>query len=502
MIRDVSQNFQDRAKPIESPRKEAAKEGEPAEPQDSILICDGKALGEAAGQAGTAVSTAAPTRLQRLGTAISEKAHSHAEFLDEHKVLNDSLATMETIAKGIKAFPKFIYPSFYKMTSQEAGFVMNTLDKLPLKDVNSVTRMEILPDLQDAAGLAYRSPADPLIQLSRSQMDLSPHWAETVTIHETGHTKDYGTALFGLFGHESSKSPLWGKPPYISDYAKTNHWEDFAETYANYHLHPETLKEQCPEKYARMEELEKLGTFDKLIDQKAFRETGKYIGQKLGGIPYLRTGVSLLSYMIGFMQIIKGVGELEQAHKSGDVQKKMDGTLNIAAGACFASKLFCVAGLAVDGAKQALDRAITKGEITAEQGNAVVQSTVGAIGGPLAAIGNWIREKIFHHAPHQGEAPQQKPPQEGKDITIGTLAKAASIGIGGAAGSLAGGIVGPYLGVMAGFSVGGPLGGVIGLLAGTMVGVYTGNRAGGDIGGLIGDLMVSHKAAREAPSPG
>ncbi|MHC9543569.1 MAG: hypothetical protein AB9903_29005 [Vulcanimicrobiota bacterium] len=473
---------------------------------ETITICDSKTLSEAASKACNGregASEASPGLFggwEKIKNQTLQAAKAGDDILDNHPIIKASLNNAEQLIKSLKAFPKFIYPSFSGMTSEEAHFVLGVLDKIPLKDLNSITRLEMLPAIKNASGLAYQNPALPLIQLSREQMNISPKWFEEVVIHETGHTKDYSTALFGIFKHESSTNNLWGSPPYISNYAKTNHWEDFAESYANYHVRPEQLKAECPEKYARIEEMEKLGTFDKLIDQKAFRETGKYIGEKLGDIPYLRSGVSILSFALGFLQIARGVGEWEKASQTGDLQKKMDGTMDIAAGTCFASRLFCIPGLAIDGAKKALDRAIEQSEITAAQANAVVQNTVGVIGGPIAALGHWIKSKFSKKSQEQAAAQNSQaaaPAKQGagsdceKEINIGTLARAVSVAIGGAAGSLAGGVIGPYMGLMAGFSVAGPLGGTVGLVAGALIGVYALNRVGGELGSKVGDLIVT-----------
>lgn len=488
MIRDVSNQFE----VMSAKSKAPADAKKPEEPQDPVIICSSDTLSRSSEEAKAIYPEDIPqtSKLSRFLGDAQGKAGDMADFLDDHITLGGIKRATEQTLKGIKAFPKFIYPSVYKMTSQEVEFTMGVLDKLPLKDVNSVKGIEMLPSIPDASGLAYRNPAVPYIQLSRAEANLSKAWAEEVTIHEVGHTKDYSTALFGMFRHESSTNEIWGKPPYISNYAKTNHWEDFAESYANYHLNPDKLKADCPEKFKRMQEMEKLGAFEKIIDRQAFRETGEYIGKQLAKVPYLTTGLNVLSYLVGFLQVAHGVGELTQARDTGDLKKKMDGTLDIAAGACFATKIFCVPGLALDGAKQALDRAIDKGEITAAQGNAVVQNTVGVIGGPIAGIAHWVKSKFVKHQAQQ-KPPQQQPQPE---VTLGSLFKAGSIAIGGAAGTLAGGMIGPYMGVVAGFSVAGPLGGAIGLLAGALVGIYAGNKAGGELGSLIGDI-VPHKVA-------
>ncbi|MDQ7825332.1 MAG: hypothetical protein RDV48_21200 [Candidatus Eremiobacteraeota bacterium] len=440
-----------------------------------------------------------PGLAKKAGERLALRAEKTAEYLDDHVALKGALDGASTVMKGLKAFPKFIYPVFRGMTVDEAGLVLDALDSLPLKDVNSVKRIVMVPEMTSASGFAFAVPPDPFIHLARNQtVAIDPTWARTVAIHEVGHTKDFSTGPFGLMPAESMTGSLWGKPPYISDYAKTHRVEDFAESYATYHMNPSALKEQCPAKYERIRQLEELGPLDRLIDQPAFRDTGKFLGKAFGAVPYLRTGLSLLSFLTGFVQLIKGIGELRQASKSGDAQKKMEGTLDVAAGSCFASKLFCVPGLALDGAKQALVRAINEGDVTAAEANAAVQSTVGALGGPLAAIGNWIRTRIFGKklpapAPQASNtgAPQggQHKPDEKPAGLRGSL-KAACIGAGGAAGTLTGGLVGPYLGLLAGYNAAGPVGGAIGLFTGCLMGVYAGNKAGGDLGCLAGGMVT------------
>jgi hypothetical protein len=458
------------------------------EPVEGTPVADADVVSIGSSSQGVegATSTPGEGNWDKVQRTVNENTLQAAEFIDRHSILKTAIGGIEKFFKGIKAFPKFIYPTITGATESEKSLVMGVMDRLPLKDVNSVKRIEIHPELPKAAGLAYHNPTGPLVKLSRQQMQLSDNWAKTVTIHETGHTKDFETALFGFFGHESKDANVWGKPPHISEYSKTNHWEDFAESYANYHTNPDGLKEKCPDKFARLQELEKNGILDRLIDRKAFRETGRFVGEFFDKAPIVRNGLNVASYALGFLQVAKGIGELQQAKKSGDLQKKMDGTMDIAAGACFASKLFCIPGLAIDGAKHALDRAIEKGEITSQAGNALVQNTVGAIGGPIAAIANWARSKMGREpAPKpegQAEAQQNK-------VTWGSIAKATSIGVGGAAGSVAGGIIGPYTGLLAGFSLAGPIGGAIGLLAGAIAGITLGNRAGGSIGTFIGNKL-------------
>lgn len=49
---------------------------------------------------------------------------------------------------------------------------------------------------------------------------------EYIVAHECGHIIDNVSEFY------KEKNRLFGKEPYISNYAKENKWEDFAETYA------------------------------------------------------------------------------------------------------------------------------------------------------------------------------------------------------------------------------------------------------------------------------
>ena len=57
--------------------------------------------------------------------------------------------------------------------------------------------------------------------------------AETVG-HECGHIVDYHTQGFNWL-----KDTTFGQQPYVSDYAQTDSYEDFAETYMRYVLYGE-----------------------------------------------------------------------------------------------------------------------------------------------------------------------------------------------------------------------------------------------------------------------
>lgn len=333
---------------------------------------------------------------------IKTGAEKTSEYFDKSPKAHATLDTLLQFFKTIKSYPNFIYPSLINMTGEERNIVLSQLDRLPLKDVGGIKSISMFNTLaSNAGGGAAPLPSSPFILLSRDSFGNNENWARLLLTHETGHVVDYNTGLFGLpkLFSESSKS-TWGKPPYITPYAETgpgwypSEWDDLAESYAYYHLKPEELNAKCPEKFKRIEQLEKNGFFEQLIDRQEFRETGKFIGGLLEKAPYLQNGLAMISLVGGVVQAYKALGELKRSEKSGDERLKMNAIMNFAAGSCFASKILAVPGMAIEGAKSELNRSIEKNEITASQANAVVQATIGLVAGPLSSAINWVLSKL------------------------------------------------------------------------------------------------------------
>ncbi len=339
--------------------------------------------------------------LKKGAEKITESAEKTSEFIESNPKTKATLDTLLQFFKTIKSFPRFIYPSLIKMTADEKAFVLSILDKLPLKDVGTVKSITMLNSLPNASGAAGPLPSSPFILLTKDNFHLSDEWARMVLTHETGHAVDYNSGLFGLpkLFSESSKSP-WGKGPFITPYAATgpgwypSEWDDFAESYAYFHAKPDELQAKCPEKFERIQEMEKNGFFERFIDRKEFRETGKLMGSIMEKAPYLQNGLAMISLVGGLVQAYRALGELKRGEKTGDEKLTMNATMNFAAGSCFASKILAVPGMAIEGARAELNRAIEKDEITASQANAVVQATVGLVAGPLGNAINWVISKL------------------------------------------------------------------------------------------------------------
>ena len=271
-------------------------------------------------------------------------------------------------------------------------------------------------------------------------------------------------------------------------------------------------------------------------NQDAFRETGKWIGQKLSKYPYLKTGLDTASYVItGVSTVIDGV-RLAHGIKEDDEAKQMSGNLGLTAtAASFASP---IAGIAIDGAERALSRAIDKGQITAEEANYVASHTVGAPIAGAIKLGKWVNSKITEIKANRTESQptteseqttnsqptansqttnetntEENPPvineneetnetesTEKQKATFKSSIKALGIGVGGAIGSAAGGIGGIYAGVTAGFAIGGPAGGAVGLLIGLVLGNVTGNRIMAKLGSVIGGKIQDKVNPQPTPT--
>ncbi|MCA9778333.1 MAG: hypothetical protein KC800_16515, partial [Candidatus Eremiobacteraeota bacterium] len=280
-------------------------------------------------------------------------------------------------------------------------------------------------------------------------------------------TVDYETQKFRLWGERSTQAPF-GEGPHISEYAKTNHREDFAESYEEFHMNPENLKDKAPEKYKAIEELDKPGLVEKLIDRKEFRETGKYMSEVFGKSELSRHITSGALMASSVLQGVHGVSQWVRSASTGDSLGHASGVLNTATGIAFASGLNPLIGMGLQGANQALQGAVRKGRLSAEE----VESTVTLPVRPLEALFGRETAKM-----EDGHRP-------GK-----VMAVAAGGAIGGAAGSL----VGPYLGVIGGYHLAGGLGGTIGLVAGGLLGFTGGAALGGRIAGKIAGVEREKK---------
>ncbi|MGE0494655.1 MAG: hypothetical protein AB7S38_35930 [Vulcanimicrobiota bacterium] len=342
--------------------------------------------------------------------------------------------SVETVLNTYRAMPQFLYPSVYG-TAAERSLIMNTLDSLPLKDVGSTVTITMKDTLGSANLLGVNRPALGSIAINRTGYGMSdPAEVVETLVHELGHSKDYPGRIPSILTGGHSGSGPFGSPPYVSRYAGTAAAEDFAESYATYRLDPDRLREVAPEKYAVFEKLNQKNFIESFLDQPAFRETGKLVGESLGKVPYLRWGLSFASQISMVNLAASGVQDVFSGHA-------VRGGLATGAAAALAFShahpLLGPAAMTLLGAHRGLQMAESRG--------------AGAAGQALASVG------------------------------AGT-------------GGLVGGYVAPLGLTLVGHSLAGPVGGAVGLavgaLAGQALGTELGGRAGLALGASIDQAMA------------
>jgi hypothetical protein len=349
---------------------------------------------------------------------------------------------------------------------------MDTLDSLPLNHVADTKSIRMVPEIPNphpnyvTNGNARSLVVSNQINLSRAQLTTADKLRGTLT-HEIGHTTDFSTRPFGILPNKSTRHP-YGEGPHITDYAKTNHFEDFAETYEEYHIRPENLKEKAPEKFADMEEFNKQSFLQRMVDRKDFRDTGKYISETIGPNRATRHAVQAGYHIASVLQLAHGLTQWSNSKESGDSMAHVSGILNTAAGTLFLSGMTPLAGMAVQGAHHALSGAVTRHTLNGPEVEAVVSTPVK----PL--------ERLFGRETHKIESQHR-------------VAKVAAVAVGGAVGGTAGALIGPYVGVLAGHALAGGMGGAVGMVVGGMGGFLAGANLGGRVGGGIASLLGSDK---------
>jgi hypothetical protein len=403
-------------------------------------------------------------QLKTAGIKTMDKVGTASDTVERNPVLGAALATAGSGVRTLHAFPRFVYPTVYGAQGAEKAQILETMDRLPLHQVADVRSIRMVDQLSASKpGWVVHGRANDLdvtnrIRLSRNSLS-NPEKFQATLVHEVGHTVDYETQHFRLWGERSTQKPF-GEGPHISEYAKTNHREDFAESYEEFHLNPENLKDKAPEKYEAVEDLNKPGFMEKLIDREEFRETGKYMSEVFGKSETSRHVASGALMASSMLQGVHGVSQWVRSASTGDSLGHASGILNTAAAAAFVSGASPLLGMALHGASQSLHGAVRRGDLSAEE----VESAVALTARPVEALFGRDPVRIEdHHRP----------------------GKVAAVAAGGAIGGAAGSMIGPYLGVIGGYHLAGGLGGVIGLVGGGMLGFMGGAALGGRIAGAI-----------------
>lgn len=414
---------------------------------------------------------------RRISEAVLDGFVAVNEVVDAHPTVSKAVNTGVAVSRGLATFPKFVYPTVLNASPAERAQIYNALDHLPLADVNSVKTISMVNEIPSSRpgwvtnGRAFDHVATNRVELSRAEL-VTPQKLQATLTHEVGHTVDYESQWFGVIDQESTNKP-WGEGPHVSGYAETNHKEDFAESYEAYHLDPEHLKKTNPDKYHRMQELNKRTPLERLMDREAFRETGKYIGQQIpnSGARHAAEG---FHYLAGFLQAGRGIAQLRAGQDNPDQHYR--GILNLAAGLSFASGFLAIPGMAIHSANTALSSAIKRGDIGAADADAAVRRVSDPAERFVRTLGSTIKVADDFRRPQEVESADQ-------------VNRAAGTAIGGGLGGVSGALIGPYVGVLAGYQLAGGMGGAMGLVAGALGGYMLGTEFGGRLGGALGSKL-------------
>lgn len=390
--------------------------------------------------------------------------------LEENRPSNLGVDVGLNVAAGLKALPKFVYPTIVGATQAEKAIIYRGLDQLPLSGVTSASTIDVVNGLQDvgAAGLATPLFSQSRIFLDRAEMAY-PGWGEQVTIHEIGHTFDFSRGV-GPLGSTSMMGGGFGSEPFISGYAETNRMEDFAESYLEYHTHPDRLQRVAPDKFAALQAAQQEGLFDRAMDTPRVREAGKKVGQAMDAVPYSRNLVELAGALLSPIQLYRGARQLEEGTAHNDATKRLQGKLNLASGTLLFFTGFAPLALAVAGAQAGLRSQVAAGKLDPEAADDAADAMLALATGPVGMISAAATQEF---AKAGVDLNQPGPGVDSAFPKTGSAFGAAAFTVGGiAAGSLAGSALGSWLNN----------GSAQDMLAAGTAGAWWGRLAGGALG--------------------
>ena len=387
------------------------------------------------------------------------------------------------LAAAGRALPSILYPTVSGATDAQIDTIYNALDKLPLEDVTSSATMQVVPDLVDTgiSGMAQPGSSHVHILLDESYINNSSRAADLV-IHEQGHAVDYGGG-FGVVGSHNWRGGF-GKGEFVTEYASTNRYEDFAESYEHFHQHGEEFSHDFPEKAGAIERVSMQDPLNRLADQPKIREAGKEASKAIGKVPYLRTGLEVAGSLIAPAMLYRGATKLSKALQDGDDSAKVEAKMNLASGLFLslpgASPLALVSSVA-GSALKAVDKADkhSDGEWSNKWADRILATSAGPLGMGLAAVKSELNANGMKFDASEGFAAagwQQSTPSKGA-LLKGTVSTVGGVVIGSMLGAAVGGAVGGQTGAVLGTMWGQVAGGAIGLVG---HGVYRASKSSDD----------------------
>ncbi len=316
-------------------------------------------------------------------------------------------------------------------------------------------------------------------------MAISEDWAKYVITHELGHANDFLHAQH-LNGFISSMKPF-NKPPYVTDYAKTNQFEDLAESYAYYHLMPEKLKEIAPEKYealAKVEAVKSVDPLNMIASQPPLRKLGRAIGELLSKLPYpvrmftvaLGTSLPLYSFSKAADDLAKGKGDRLKAK-----------SIATSALAAILTPPSVTLATVIEGI--ALKSAVKRGKISEDTAHKILDSTIALVLGPLGGALKGVLDGLRSgRSSRRFEMPGRTSENLGKPKSPserGNLRKGIEVDKRDWAKFLGGAVLAVALGVGIGLALGPALGGLLGGL------IASQNFTAGAVAEIVGGRLIA-----------
>jgi hypothetical protein len=516
----------------------------------------------AAGAAGAAAATlldrlelgrrlrqAAERAAQEASAPGTGGAPSGAAALSASALPRAGKAGSTALAAALGAFraaPNILYPSIVGATAAERAVILDALDRLPLRDVASVSRIAVHPTLEastGAAGVTQNLIWGHVIQVGRESL-AEPGWNTHVVVHETGHSVDLsGSSLPVFSGHSGilglpGRGP-WGKPPYVVDewdspqepYAATNHFEDFAQSYTWHRLRPQDLARVAPEKARALAEIDRPTLYDAAFERPGVRRFGREAAEALDRVPGLRTTLQVAAAILGPLTLRSGAVKLRQGLLEDDRQARTEGLFRTARGLAYTTRLLAPLGLLTLLGEGLVGRLAASGVISASTAEKIAAGTLAAVAGPPGMIAYAACTEMLRTGKGVSSNDVPRPLREttasgreglkqwyrtyepasgvrGQDsLTRQDKVFMAAVGagalLGGAAGTYAGWSLGAAAGGALGAALGGPLGAGIGRVlggwGGSLAGSYAGARAGARAGRLTAESLEGQGVEPEGP---
>ena len=405
-----------------------------------------------------------------IGAVLGYAWLHHKDGKAENKAISSSKLVDNTldVATALQSMPKFMYPTVMGATDAQREVIYNALDQLPLHQATASQTMQVVPDLLDTgiSGMSQPGASHIHILLDESRLNSARNGTELV-LHEQAHAVDYSGG-FGLVGAHNWKGGF-GRAPFVSGYAESNRYEDFAESFEAYSLDPEGFRSEFPAKAAHLDRIAQTDVVTESLDTPRVRSAGRQTATEIGKVPYLRTGLELAGSLVAPVQVYRGSTKLLDGLESGDMEKQLDGKFALAGGlfltvpgAAPLSLASSIAGAAIRNTAQENPESLDTANKWADRTLAL---SAGPVGMAASALTSELKLAGMRLDSSQGFTPEgwrEARPGKG-NMLKGTLATVGGTVVGAIAGASLGAAVGGNSGAVLGALWGNVAGGAVGL---------------------------------------